>query len=206
MEFNNTEDLKDLAPTLAAMGKANPFSVPEHYFDELQEHLSSRIGLEQISDGGFIIPDAYFENLPSQIEGRIFLETIKEQNTSGGFEVPLGYFEGLSNTISSRVGESKSPAKVVKIRSWVQYAAAACITVAIGSGIFLNNFYSQSKVTQRAISEIPDEAIVNYLQLHSDAADTPVILEHLDGNGNNLPSISDDVSEEELQQYLNNTL
>ncbi|MEJ7780672.1 MAG: hypothetical protein WKF68_13905 [Daejeonella sp.] len=196
--------LKD-APALAAVGKIIPFTVPSGYFENLSDHVKSRALMESVRFGNedeFIVPDGYFEQLSSRIENRISLENILTMVSSSGFEVPDGYFSSLTERINSRL---EKPSKVntpvrTLLSSWVSYAAAACITVMIGTGLYLNSADYQFG---RQLSEIPDQDIMNYLQVHSTAGDTPFIIENLDLD--EFEQISSDVSSEELEQYINST-
>jgi hypothetical protein len=88
------------------VGKANPFAVPEGYFEGLEECLMSAINLDQLKNNtlvaDFSLPDGYFEQLAGTIQARITLEeTIAKEEA--GFDVPAGYFENLSDNIQSRI-------------------------------------------------------------------------------------------------------
>ncbi len=198
------EWLKD-APTLAAVGKKIPFTVPSGYFEDLSDNLKSRILIESRrfeNEEEFRVPHGYFEQLSSSIENRISLENIRALAPSSGFEVPDNYFSNLTERINSRL---EKPAKVntpvrTLLNSWVSYAAAACITVMIGTGLYFNSADYQFG---NQLSEIPDQEIMNYLQVHSTAGDTPFIIENL--NPEEFEQIDSDVSSEELEQYINST-
>ncbi len=206
MELNDRdiEWLKD-TPALAAVGKKIPFTVPSGYFENLSDHVNSRVLMESMrfeNEEEFIVPDGYFEQLSSTIENRISLENIQTIVPSSGFEVPDGYFSNLTERINSRL---EKPSKVntpvrTLLSSWVSYAAAACITMMIGTGLYFNSVNYQFG---KQLSEIPDQEIMNYLQAHSTAGDTPFIIENLDLN--EFEQISSDVSAEELEQYINST-
>jgi len=246
MDLNNiNEDWKKDAPNLAAMEAANPFTVPNNYFEKLREQLSARITIESIAgseiEGAFIIPDGYFENLGEQIISRAHLEDLKEENTGNGFSVPEHYFEDLAGNITSRIkveelaavtsnNESFSvpegyfdklhqnilaktteaePAKVINIKqrstNWIRYAAAACITAMIGTGIFLNYSPKEDSDINSALSKIPDTEIVNYLQVNSSLGDSEAIMEQLAETGIQ-PAINNEFTEDEIESYLETTL
>lgn len=195
--------LKD-APTLAAVGKKIPFTVPSGYFENLSDNLKGRILMESLrfeNEDEFMVPDGYFDQLSSSIESRISLENIRTVAKSSGFKVPDTYFSSLTERINSRLEE---PAKVITpvrtmLNSWLSYAAAACITVMIGTGLYFNSADYQF---DKQLSEIPDQEIMNYLQVHSTAGDTPFIIESLNPEEF---EINSDVSSEELEQYINST-
>ena len=212
MDFNKmNDDWKGEAPKLASMEKRNPFLVPETYFDTLSEQIQSRIAIEQFlnnQDSGFIVPEAYFESLPDQIESRIFVEDLQQTASKPGFTVPEGYFDKLQEQITARI-DTENEVKIVPIRkrrisSWISYAAAACVTLAISTGIYIN--YENNKI-ENQLSTISETEIVNYLQLHSDNADTQIIYENMPSDATLAPV--DDFSSTEIQQYqeyLNSTL
>lgn len=206
MELNERDiDLQKEAPTLAAVGKKIPFIVPSGYFEVLSYNLKSRALVESMhidDNNGFIVPPKYFEELSSRIENSVSVENIRTLALSEGFTVPEGYFAELSGQINSKLEESSKRATPVRrlLTSWVSYAAAACITVMIASGIYFN---SNSYKFNQQLSGVPDQEILNYLQVYSTAGDTPFIIENL--NTDQLEAVTQDVSSEELELYINST-
>lgn len=206
MELNERDiDLQKEAPTLAAVGKGIPFTVPEGYFDSLSENLISRVRIEVALDdkpSSFKVPGNYFEDLASRIEERIAVEKIRSLSSSEGFTVPEGYFAGLTDRITARIDDSEVRKPIIRslFTSWMSYAAAACITAVIATGIyFTSNTYNLNK----QLSDVPDQEILNYLQVYSTAGDTPFIIENL--NPDQLETVTQDVSAEELELYINST-
>lgn len=205
MELNERDiDLQQEAPNLAAVGKAIPFTVPAGYFDELQATVKRRVFIETEAlkgQGALRVPEHYFEELTGRIESGVKLEALKAQVPAGGFNLPDTYFEGLSARINERIDSSERRTPVRRmLTSWVAYAAAACVTMTIAAGIYFN---SDSYNFNKQLSEISEQEIINYLQVHSTAGDTPFILEHL--NPEELNQVSAEVSAEDLEQYINNT-
>ena len=206
MELNDRDIdwLKD-APTLAAIGNKIPFTVPAGYFEDLSDNLQSRLFVESMCvdrTDGFKVPENYFQDLSSRIEHKISVENIKTLTPSEGFGIPEGYFAGLSDRINLRIEKSAERNTPVRrlLTSWLSYAAAACITVMIATGIYFN---SETYKFNKQLSEVPEEEIINYLQVHSTAGDTPFIIENL--NTDELEKVTPDVSAEELEQYINST-
>lgn len=206
MELNDRDiDLQKDAPTLAAIGKAIPFTVPAGYFEDLPHIVSSRVCIESMyakNADGFTVPELYFEELTSRIENSVAVENIKGLAPTGGFGLPDSYFENLSARINLRL---EPPAKTLTpvrrlLTSWISYAAAACITVMIATGIYFN---SDSYHFNSQLSEVSDQEIINYLQVHSTAGDTPFIIETL--NPEELEKVNLDVSADDLEQYINST-
>jgi len=209
MDLENTgTDWKDEAPLLAAMPVTNPFIVPDNYFTGLNESIKSRCLIEEVrfnNEDEFPIPAGYFESLSSRIEGRISEEKIRAIVPSDGFSVPENYFSGLEHRILAKTNAAEKPAEasVRPFRSnWLRYAAAACVTLAVGSALILNN---RENSFDSQLGSLPDQEIINYLQLHSDLGDTPLIMESLSQNLN-LTNIGNEISDAELEDYINTTL
>ncbi len=206
MELNDRDiDLQKDAPTLAAIGKAIPFTVPAGYFENLSDIVSSRVHIESMrfkDADGFKVPEQYFEKLTSRIEHSVAVENIKALVPSDGFGLPDSYFEDLSARINLRLEsplKTETPVRRL-LTSWISYAAAACITAMIATGIYFN---SDSYNFNQQLSEVPDQEIINYLEVHSTAGDTPFIIETL--NPDELEKVNPDVSADDLEQYINST-
>lgn len=205
MELNERDiDLQKEAPTLAAIGNGIPFIVPSGYFQELSDNLKSWVLIKSMcfdDNSGFKVPAYYFEELTSRLEDKVAVENIRSLAPSEGFALPEGYFADLSVRITSRLVDSKETTPIRKLySSWLSYAAAACISVIIATGIyFSSNTYNLNK----QLSEVPDQEIINYLQAHSTAGDTPFIIETL--NPDKLEAVTPDVSTEDLELYINST-
>lgn len=169
------EDWEKEAPKLAGIERTNPFSVP----------------------------DDYFAILSSAIQTAAKAEELKDQVKTDGFSVPAGYFENLEKRIANRITtedltEHKPVVRRLKL-GWVQYAAAACLLIAVSFGILITN---QNNKIERQLHGIPETEIVQYLQLNSDASDTPVIIENLSSD---LEFLHIEASEKELEEYINLT-
>ena len=165
--MENTTDilneLKELSPALAAMEKANVFSVPTGYFDQLTNDIMLRIEaeheLKELSPAlaamkkinVFTVPQGYFDSLAGTILNKIkaletedaateirtlspMLYSIQNENV---FEVPKDYFENLSADILDKV---KPEVKVVQMpkrsSTFFKYAVAAVFTGMMALGVF----------------------------------------------------------------------
>ena len=193
------------APTLAAMEKVNPFTVPSKYFDSLSETLHSISLIESIrfeNEEEFSTPKGYFKELEKHIKTKAALENSQELLKTSGFNTPEDYFSDLSQKIEAKIKLQDISRKKNIFKSWISYSAAACITMVIGSVVYFN---LKSDSINRDLSNIPDQEIINYLQIHSTVSDNLVIIENLSDDG--LQQVSNDVSAEEIEQYINyNTL
>ena len=92
--------------SLKQVNPTNPFTVPEGYFNELEQNITSYIKLDEFktqgTQQGFAVPENYFEELSSNIQSRIFVEEALNIDTPG-FAVPQDYFENLEQQIESRI-------------------------------------------------------------------------------------------------------
>lgn len=191
------------APELAKIPRDNPFVAPEGYFEALTESVHARISMESLNlskETGFTVTDEYFETLPEKIEASIALQKLKEEMKSEGFTVPEGYFDQLNSRISERVQQQQPKVRKL-VPAWLSLAAAACVTVALGIGLLLNN--GKSNIISADLSQVPEQEIINYLQLYSDQMDSQVIVENIESNA--FSEVSDEVSAQELKYYLEDT-
>jgi hypothetical protein len=104
-DMENKDWLDDYM-SLKQVSKANPFTVPAGYFDDLGDRIVSYKNLDELKNkgilGGFTVPENYFEDLADNIQSRINIESaLITENT--GFTVPENYFEELSAKIQSRI-------------------------------------------------------------------------------------------------------
>ncbi len=62
------EELQRVSPYLGAMAKANVFTVPDQYFNDLSNRIVTTVFLHQYEKGkGQQVPDGYFEGLSNTI-------------------------------------------------------------------------------------------------------------------------------------------
>lgn len=203
MKLNNSDrDWEKEAPTLAAMEKVNPFSVPSKYFDSLSETLHSITFIESVrfeNKEEFSTPKGYFTELEKQIKNKAAFENSQNLLKTSGFNTPEDYFSDLSQKIEAKIKQQDISRRKSIFKSWISYSAAACITMIIGSVVYFN---LKSDNITRDLSNIPDQEIINYLQIHSTVSDNQFIIENLSDDG--LQQVSNDVSAEEIEQYINN--
>ncbi|WP_121809138.1 hypothetical protein [Mucilaginibacter kameinonensis] len=103
-DMDNREWLDDFI-ALKQVSKTNPFTVPDGYFHELAQHITTRIrleGLKNYPSAGYTVPENYFDELNSNIRSRINIESAFGAGDSG-FTVPENYFDELSSNIQSRI-------------------------------------------------------------------------------------------------------
>ncbi|MFI5161592.1 MAG: hypothetical protein ACHQHN_09965 [Sphingobacteriales bacterium] len=90
--------------SLKQVNPNNPFTVPEGYFDSLNEMILSKARLEELKKNstGFTLPENYFDELTGNIQSRINLEEALDKE-SAGFTAPSNYFYDLSANIQARI-------------------------------------------------------------------------------------------------------
>ncbi|QKJ28813.1 hypothetical protein HQ865_03240 [Mucilaginibacter mali] len=217
--FNTLEsNLQSRIAIEAALDNTAPgFTVPDNYFNEMQANLQSRINIEEAlhhTTGDFTVPDDFFEDQHQQIISMVAVNEILDRE-SEGFTVPESYFANLENAILSKTTEADNaaPAQPAIKRQQpgivrrmftsgaFKYATAACLVLGIGGTIFLNRYESPNARHERsyihkALSQVSDADIMDYLQTHMDAADTRSLM-----NGADQINTAD-ASVDELKDYL----
>lgn len=90
--------------------RANPFAVPEDYFDTQESQILSIIRLttnKLAEDNESTVPKGYFDQLQASILAKVAEQKLKEKVSDLSFEVPLHYFEESASQIQSKIVELK---------------------------------------------------------------------------------------------------
>ena len=185
-------EMQSIAPSIAAIGTAMPYSVDAQYFESLPEILLEQT---QFADNHII------SNLP--------------------YQVPPNYFDGLSTQLLNRIAAEttveapiqKTTAKIVRfnqVKRWMSYAAAAIL-----AGILITNAFlftdkpNYSEYEKYRTLDIPstlnlvsDADLNNYIQnnSHTNGVEEMVVSE-----SQSLPNLSENMellSNENLDAYL----
>ncbi len=185
-------EMQSIAPSIAAIGTAMPYSVDAQYFESLPEILLEQA---QFADNHII------SNLP--------------------YQVPPNYFDGLSTQLLNRIAAEttveapiqKTTAKIVRfnqVKRWMSYAAAAIL-----AGILITNAFlftdkpNYSEYEKYRTLDIPstlnlvsDADLNNYIQnnSHTNGVEEMVVSE-----SQALPNLSENIellSNENLDAYL----
>jgi len=194
------EELENLSPFLSKLNKKTPFSLPDNYFKELAGNaMAGAKAVEFVNDE--------LENLPT---------VLSELKNKSVYEVPQNYFENFSASVLDKV-KTQHPAKVISIgkkTNWLRYAAAAVVIGFIATTVVFvvnrkNNAptFSYSKIDEKQLTDslqnANDDDISNYMQSHSiSMSDVNNSVASLDGNDNDDDDMLADVSDNELQQYV----
>jgi hypothetical protein len=185
-------EMQSIAPSIAAIGTAMPFSVDAQYFESLPEILLEQAQFADnhiISNLPYQIPPNYFDQLSTQLLNRIAAETT--------VEAPI----------------QKTTAKIVRfnqVKRWMSYAAAAIL-----AGILITNAFlftdkpNYSEYEKYRTLDIPstldlvsDADLNNYIQnnSHTNGVEEMVVSE-----SQALPNLSENMellSNENLDAYL----
>lgn len=126
MEKNNPilNELKEISPLVAAIGKQQVYSAPAGYFDELAIQVVLRIAIEEKAgmdpvlniskENVYQVPQGYFEGLAGNIMNLIKTQQTEKAGAAdpdpatgftkeNAYQVPQGYFDGLAGTIMNRI-------------------------------------------------------------------------------------------------------
>jgi hypothetical protein len=192
-EHSAKAEIGGLSPFLDQIDRKNPFSLPADYFDNLSGQLIAGLSIEQPAS-------------ESQTSESVVIASLSHENL---YRTPEGYFESLPEIVLSRVNQERKGAKVLVLsrnRSFLKYAAAAVIAGAllIGGSLFFNHPASpNAEVTNPALTAISDQEILNYLEAQNVPLSDMNNLAAVDLTENDAKDLLGDVSDEELQQYLN---
>jgi hypothetical protein len=211
-----SEELGYLSPGLSQFSKQMPYSVPEGYFEGLEDRLR-RVVFNQGNQ------DQEFESAQAEIKSLSpFLSGLNRQMP---FSVPQGYFEHLSSTMEEKAGGVETGAKVVSIhrgkfvsirnRKWFRFAAAAMITgiIALAGFLYFNNqsktdpVRSLAKLEKKVDKEIKntsDQDLSDFVQQFSIAGLNGEEKVYNDPKTEPKEFLKD-VPESELKQFLQDT-
>jgi uncharacterized protein YbgA (DUF1722 family) len=160
-DTNILQELLEISPLVAQIGKQLPYSLPNGYFDTLDRVILARVAAGGNEENSLLniagkmpagtVPEGYFDTLAGSILSKIkaaetdntadelknlspFLANISKENV---YHVPAGYFAELPSVVTAKAS-AKETANVVSIFSrkvWMRYAAAAVVFGIIAFGI-----------------------------------------------------------------------
>ena len=196
-----TEELEAISPLLSGIGKKTPFSLPEGFFSELPVNVTE--GAQAID---FVNEE--LENLSPLMQSLQPLQT---------YCTPAGYFEQFPEQ-ALNAARNQQPAKVVKISSFkkvLQYAVAAAITVAVfttgwlythrsgsSTGLPVSTVAVLDKQVKDSLHRFDDQDLQTFLEEQQTSIPENAALASNDIKPANVQDMLEDVSDEELQQYL----
>lgn len=195
-------DWMNEAPALAAMGKRNPFSVPDGYFENCDEAIFSAVFLDELkqktSDNNFEVPQNYFEELTERIEMHIALTEMPKAKNA--FAVPENYFDTLQSRVADRIAasEPKKEARIIPLwrRNIVKYASAACFVLMASFGVY---FYQNGSTT--TVQQVQSAEAINEQLLYD--IDESTIIDHLEAENTTTSTIkTTSASDTEMENYI----
>ncbi|MEJ7740958.1 MAG: hypothetical protein WKF97_26365 [Chitinophagaceae bacterium] len=185
------EELEALSPILGQLEKKIPFSVPSGYFDELSmDVLAGATAIDFVN--------RQFDPVSP------LLNEARDKNV---YTVPAGYFDQLSGQIIKKARHGQRP-KLISLKvskRLFRYAAAAAITgmVALGAWLFFQPEPLPGSGNEfAAIETLSDDEIVDYLDNNTVTIPENSSIASFDLKEEDLKELLSDVSDQELQQYL----
>ena len=223
-------ELKEISVELQGLEKTPDFTVPEGYFDRLAGEILDRIKQDPITEelrevspllsrisrhNPYQVPEGYFADLDLQVQDMTGLNPATEAwPKSLPYQLPENYFDQLPGQIMDKVKSTQGALVVtIKRRSSLYSYAAAAITVGfivLAATLYLNNGNSQSSGTENKhstlqLASLPDQAMMEYLQLHTDVTSNDALYSSLK-NESLVPSLVSGLSNADLRAYLDNTV
>ncbi len=179
---------------LAGISKELPYNVPQNYFDGLEERLMQ-----------VVREKADYQTAKEELQSlSSLLSSLPKQNP---YSVPAGYFDSI--------GERKVPVKVISIthRKWFRYAAAAIVIgiVTFGAIFFINGKakpVGEDKAwakVEKKVEKLSDEEIKEFVEFNNAGLSTSETAGLEPVKKEELRDLLKDVSDSELQKFLEQT-
>lgn len=192
---NAAGELETLSPLLRSISKTPPFHLPEGYFKDLTDNT-----LAETKALAFV-----------QEELEDFSPVLSKLKNAPLYEVPAGYFDQLPNAIMQKL-QAQQPAKVVKMGSRMnlrRYVAAAAVLLVLATGAWWF-FQPPTHGTEVAgidnvkMKSLPDEELISYLsdQTLASLESSGALASNVEAESDGMQDLLNDVSDEELQQYI----
>jgi len=191
---NPKDELELLSPLLSQIGKKNPFSAPGGYFTDISDNIVA--GVKAID---FVNEE--LENLSP------LMLALKSKQV---YEVPEDYFENSAAVFLSKAKQQPA-AKIISIgfsRKILRYAAAAVVIgfVAVSGYLFSGKTDKPGDpaggLDSTTIAKIPDQEIERFLNNNSVSLADVATVDDNTVNSNDIKDLLADISDEELQHYL----
>lgn len=180
------DELKILSPVLAGLSKKMPFSMPDGYFNDVTQSISSISADESLPD--------------------VLLKAGKKMP----YVVPAGYFENLSGELLKKLEPARPAAKVISIGAakWMRYAAAAVVAgiIVLSSLVYFNgnktadSSSSSEDWIAKQLKNVSDKELDAFI-ITTDADATTLANNHT-GSKTEIRKLLKDVPEGELEKFL----
>lgn len=234
MKEKHTYHHDDASGKLPEVLRANPYTVPNGYFDSL--HLLTIRQCQSSGDtpNAWGVPDGYFEQLSESIKAEIAAQELKaivnepgfvvpdgyfseqeqqliaglkinENAADSGFTTPEHYFDRLPERIMEQTRQVAAPIRKLSRPKWVAYAAAASVALVLGlAGMFRTATTNDTAENGSPLASVSDQQILDYLELYGTPNDMIYISEQLDDFDEQRIGVG--ISDEDIEAYLNHTL
>ncbi|MES2826540.1 MAG: hypothetical protein V4687_00220 [Bacteroidota bacterium] len=195
------EDWRKEAPKLSGIPVREIFSVPEGYFEELTNKITSSVYLESLTneslESGYSLPANYFDDLSGNIQTSAFLDSIKPSSESELYKVSDQYFEKSRLVILSKTIDAGKKPKILRLwqSDLLKYASAACFVIVAGFGVYFNQDNGVKATATASYSDAATEQMLFDI-------DEDVIIEHIQSTSPQAVSTSNDQAE--LETYILN--
>ena len=205
MKEKHTYHQIDVAGSLPQTLRVNPYTVPDGYFERLQQHTLQRCQHRYGDAATFRVPTGYFDRLPDRITAKIAEQELKSIVPHPGFVAPEGYFDKLPSRIIERATyRAATPVRKLDRPKWALYAAAASIVLMLGLAGVLR-LATNTPETESPLASVSDQQILDYLELYGAPNDMIYISEQLEDFDEG-PHIDGEISADDIEAYLNHTL
>lgn len=209
-------ELKEVAGNVAnLLTPATSYWVPPYYFDNLADRILWNIRLKTGICVPYNAPKGYFNTLATQVVKKVTAAANSEVLTTeeelkiiapglialqkkNPYTVPANYF-ALPN-VTTITTKHKPATKVVKLKKWVMWSAAAVFVSIIALGVIaLLKPSITHKNLEKQFTQVADNELVDYITWFAtgDATLAEGLLEHNDEH-----AIFHATSTEELQAFL----
>lgn len=222
-------ELQEVAPGLCNIARHNVYGVPAQYFDTVSDNVIKKLNEQTIPADNktlpFTTPTGFFDRLAETTMESIRIDAINENSDNelshtpilmslsktNLYALPKEYFAQLNPVIPA-----SNTAKFIlrSINTVTRFAAAAVIIglLAVAGYLLMNNNPPTSTTTSPAIyqaaefnpgdvKKLTEEEISDFLTTHSLAPDE-IIWNTSFSNDNDLKGNVEEISEDEIRQYL----
>lgn len=194
--------------SIEGLPKKNPFSIPEQYFETFPEMVWARINAE--------------EDVDMELATSPLLSSLKKSNP---FETPELNIPIPAKPVTETAAKPNNPVPMVvkKRLQWAKWSAAASIAVFFILGatwLQMDKMDNQpanslsaspanaNNNTMKLLASIPEQDIANYVSQHADEFDEFTLEANLASvpaavQTKNLESSLQDISDEDIEAYLN---
>lgn len=197
-DVNARSETKNISVLVDDISRETPYRVPDGYFDLLPEKLMS-----------LIRSHADYQTSKEELSALSpLLDSISKKTP---YHVPEGYFESLEP------GNQKKETKVVTLtawRKWTRYASAAVMAgvVAVSALLIMKpnvidpNENPQAWVKKNVTKKIDSEKLDAFVKLSAEDQNLKQGVPASAVNTDEIRELMKDVSEKEIQEFLNETV